>query len=261
MKNEIEKIALGLFAVLAVSGCLSSGDESNFSKVSSGFYVADYSGIPGSTGLESELSLVDGGAFRMFSFGDTTLFYDLSAKWGQTANGILLTESKELNLFQSDTAVPMEDDTVSLMDITGTGFTRVEYTPMRRKPYWVPYHKQTLPIIKEGDYETILSPADSINPAVKAVLSFTGTDFTYSEVDTITKFEYSAKWYQLGSVLATGNARRRLYVDSTHAFSDWDTLSGESLQRVHVTDNDVQVWEPPSGPFFGGGWTIYNKTK
>jgi hypothetical protein len=268
MKNPMLRFSLAL-AVLAATGCFFGGDDekaTGFAKVSPGFYVADYDAIPklpngepgNWRGLGGEISLSTEGGFRMFWTFDTSLVYELRGKWGQKDFGLYFTDMMEMLLAQPDSMTPVfEADTCEVMDVTANSFIRKEYTPLRQKPYWIKYTKADPPQVKPGTYRLTVE-GDSTTPHFTVTINFDGQNFRYQERDTSVAFEFEAKWYQVGTVLATFENRRHFRNDSTGGFGPWDSLTAEILQKVRISDDKVEIWSPPSG-LFSGGWTTYSK--
>lgn len=273
MKNSIKILPL-FAAVLSVTGCLFGGggdDQPAFTKIAPGLYTADYSGVadPQGYGLEEEISINDDGSYRMFWLSHNDPVLDQRGSWSQNVydarngNALRFSSVKELWIGQSDSLLPADDDTNSVINVSGNSFTRLEYTPFRQKPLWIKYTLQSYPTIKDGDY-FFAQAADSTHSPTTIKISFSGSDFSYTYSDTAEKYQAHAKWFQIGTILATTNNAQRYFSDSLKAFPDqWDStsLSSEILQRVrNVADSGFEMFNaPPPGVPDSGSWTFYRR--
>jgi hypothetical protein len=280
MKKSLPEIS-AFFAALFFAACVPGGNDENPVKtngkdtshvagsVTPGFYAGDYSAIPDPRGyaLESELSLGGDGSFRMFWLSANEPVLDLTGKWAQDVydghDGLLLSSQQELWVGQLDSLLPAPDDTNRIEGVKTASFYRQEYTPYQQKPVWVPYVKKDYPLIKDGDYVFVV-PGDSGTPDITLKISLKGSDFVYTFTDSIDEYMVSSKWFQIGTVFATTDNKRKYYSDSLKAFpATWDdsTMDSEILYRVrNVTESGFQMWNPPPpGIPDTGSWTIYTK--
>jgi hypothetical protein len=270
MKKSLLGKTLLVAAVLSVTGCFFGGstDDNALTKITPGFYVADYSGVTnGQFNFETELSIVQDGTFRMFWLADNAPILDRAGKWGQGAyygrNSLHFFEGQNLWVGQTDSLIPAPDDTDQIRDITPTSFVRLQWTPYLEKPLWITYTLKNYPVIKDGDY--VFSEAgDSTRLPTLIKLSFKGSDFTYSYSDTSEKYQATAKWFQIGTILATVQNKQKYFSDSLKAFPEtWDStsLSPEILQRVSaISDKSFQMFNPPPpGIPDTGSWTVYTR--
>ncbi|GEM_PF-2323576 len=231
-----------------------------------GLYVGDYSWIDsGKAGLESEFLLDTNGAYRLFWISQNEAVYDQRGAWVQRDSSFFFTHTLETwassGIFNNFTS--MENDTNTVRNVTDTTFSRREWTPLRQKPYWIAYHKKSYPKLQEGIYQLTKIYGDSIDTAGRTTYNFeiklAEGKFTFTvRQDSLPSFQADAKYYQVGSFLATDENRQR-EVDSTKQYSAWSPIEGSILKRLQtVSDTAFTMWNPPSF-FQAGSWDLYSK--
>jgi hypothetical protein len=234
--------------------------------IAPGMYVGDYAWIDSNKhGLGSEFVLDTNGSFRLFWVSENEAVYDQRGGWLQRDSSFYFSNIQDTwvaNGIFSDYK-GMEDDTNSVRNVTDSSFTRREWTPLRQKPYWIAYKKMTFPKLKEGLYvlkKTYGNDSDSTRVDYRFEVKLTSSDFDFSvTMDTLRSFEANAKYYQIGSFLATDQNRQR-EVDSTNTLpSTWNPVEGSILKRLQaVSDTAFTMWNPPSF-FEDGSWDSYSK--
>ncbi len=252
-------------AALAFGGCLfggegdvataaktdSTGTVAKIKKLTPGVYVANYPWLDSNMSpLESEFILDSNGSFRLFWIQDNEAFDDFQGNWSQHDSNLFFGNTKlgraQNGIFHDFKAI--EDDTNAVREVTDTSFIRREYAPVRQKPLWISYILRAFPALKNGSYLTVKTyPKDSTSTLdVKFKITLDGSKYFFDVVeDTLESFQASAKWYQVGSFLATEeNLQRQL--DSTMTFpAVWDTLGGLILTRLKtVSDTSFRLWSP-----------------
>lgn len=274
----MSKRILIVLASLLAAGCFVGGDNEtstlpgkktdtlpSFKKIQPGTYTGDYSWIDSNRhGLESEFILDEKGAYRLFWIADSEAVYDQRGTWGQKDSNFHLFGITEAwvssGVFSGFTK--MEDDTNTVVNVTDDSFTRREYTPLRQKPYWITYKRKTYPTLANGEYrltKTFGTDTDKVTYVFKITLT-TDKKFLFSVTeDTLESFQADAKFYQVGSFLATDDNRQR-EIDSTKTFKDnWMPVEGTILKRLQaVSDTAFNMWNPPSF-FEAGSWDHYGK--
>ena len=285
----MKKIFLGLALVLVTSlnfvGCIfgGEGDTSTIidkkdsvaviktKSISPGFYVADYAWIDsGKAGWESEIDLNSDGTFRQFWIQFNEAAYEERGRWAQHDSSIHFLNrfaAPPYNgaFFDADYQ-SLTPDTNFLGQITDTSFNRLEYTPYRQKPYWIPYVKRGYPTLKNGAYQftkigVANSPTDTLPPAdYTDKVKLEGSRYTNSffrNQDEI--FQSTAEWRQFGSFLVTEKFQYRGRVDTSGAFSPWDSLPGFIMFRLkQVSDNSFHMWMYRSSPDTSS-WEVYRQ--
>lgn len=278
-KTSPEHLApvLALLLALSLAGCFGGedggtnapvdpGDTATAAgKVAPGTYVGDYGSYDSSKTLESELTFGADGAFRFFWIAENEAFGDFEGSWFQRDSNLHFTGMTESynngGLFDSGTA--MENDTNLVRDVTDSSFLRKEWTPLRQKPYWIPYRKKAFASLKPGNYQfETRFMLDSVTSATaRARIELTGADYLYrASEDTVEYFQYRAAWFQQGSILGVGKLETRELDTATGAFGDWVPFPGSLLQRIsEVSDTAFRIWSPPRSFLDTGVWEIYRK--
>ncbi|MDQ3000699.1 MAG: hypothetical protein M3Y08_05505 [Fibrobacterota bacterium] len=264
----MSKTLLLSISALFAAGCFFGGEDdtstaaSQSKTLSPGFYVGDYAWIDSNKhGLESEFVLDTDGSYRLFWILHNDAVYDQWGSWLQRDSTVFLSlvEDAWLDGGVFDGFVPQEDDTNLISNITDTSFTRREWTPLRQKPYWITYHKSTAPRLHEGAYlleKSYGEDADKVD--YKFGISLTQNVFLFRvTTDSIETFQADARFYQIGSFVATVDNRQRTVDDSTKTFKDdWRNVDGAVLKRLKtVSDTAFELWNAYLGP--NGEWEPY----
>ncbi len=279
----MRKILFGLICTLVVTGCFfgGAGDSAitevkkdtvvNLPKTKSlvpGLYVGDYTWIDSNKmGLESELNLQSTGEYQLSLIQVNEAVYNQKGTWALHDSSMHFENAEAAGgnggFFYKYSKI--ENDTNSIRNITDTSFIRLEYTPLRQKPYWITYRKRSYPKLSFGYYQHIKSyQKDSVTTIdVKFNINLEGGVYKFSIVeDTLESFQIQASWRQIGTFLVTEKNLQREYVDSSKSFSAWDTLGGVIMQRLRtVSDSSFQMWNPPGNPFDTGSWDKYKAKK
>jgi hypothetical protein len=259
---------ISVSAILA-SGCFFGGESdsstaaSKTKGVSPGFYVGDYAWIDSNRhGLESEFVLAEDGTYRLFWIADNEAVYDQRGSWLHKDGSFFLSLAEDAWLYGGvfDGFAPVDDDTNLIANVTDSSFTRREWTPLRQKPYWITYHKSSVPKLHEGEYlleKSYGEDTDKVMYKFRIALDKDAFSFSATE-DSLEIFQADAKYYQIGSFLATVENRQREVDDSTKTFKDdWYNVEGAILKRLKtVSDTAFSMWNPSSGPV--GDWDPYS---
>lgn len=272
-----KRILLATFALslMALAGCL-GGDElatapdpvkdttktaPKIKLITPGSYQGDYAWIDSNKhGLESEFILDASGTYRLFWIADSEAVYDQRGNWHQADSNFYFSGVQEAwvsNGIFNDFA-SMEDDTNAVREVTDDAFIRREYTPLRQKPYWITYHRKAFPRLADGEYfldKTFGTDSDAVTYHFKIKLD--AGKFLFTVTDTIENFQAEAKFYQVGSFLATEENQQR-ELDSTNVNWDkWLPVEGTILKRVRaISDTSFNMWNPASF-FEPGSWDHY----
>jgi hypothetical protein len=232
--------------------------------VAPGTYTGDYSFLPDSLrkGLESEFLLDSTGSYRLFWISDSEAVYDQRGKWSQLGGDLYFSGIQEdwvsSGVFNDFTK--MEDDTNAVVNVTDESFTRREYTPLRQKPYWITYRKKSFPSLADGVYhldKTFGTDSDAVTYHFKITLA--GGKFQFSVTDSIENFQAEAKFYQVGSFLATEDNQQRELDSTNTAWDKWLPVEGTILKRIRaVSDTAFNMWSPASF-FEDGSWDHYSR--
>lgn len=266
--SRILLLSISALLALFAAGCFFGGEAdtstaaSQSKSVSPGFYVGDYAWIDSNKhGLESEFLLDKDGSYRLFWISHNDAVYDQRGSWLQRDSTVFLSlvEDAWLNGGVFDGFATMEDDTNLISNITDTSFTRLEWTPLRQKPYWIAYHKSTAPRLHEGEYlleKSYGEDTDKVTFKFGISLAKDVYRFRVTE-DSIETFQADARFYQIGSFVATVENRQRDVDDSTKTFKDdWYKVDGLILKRLKtVSDTAFELWNAFSGP--NGEWEPY----
>lgn len=276
----MSKRILIAISALVVAGCFFGGESDSPTGINNdpktndslpkavklitpGIYLANYDWIDSTRpGLESEFLINSAGTFSHYYVGDNEAFLETRGKWLQRDSALYFSELEETevsgNLFNNFTAA--EDDTNAVRNITDTSFTRLEWTILRQKPYWISYVRKTYSQLTEGTYQyQTIDSSDTVPVTRRYKIDLKNSDYNYSEIaDTSEIYQISAKFSQIGSFLAIEGIRDRA-VDSTNTFIDnWRSFTGANLTRMQVlNDTSFTLWTPG---FFGGTWDVYSKS-
>lgn len=269
-------------AALLLAGCFGGEDDASTTgpenpdnstatrKITPGLYAGDYSRIDAEryAGMESEFLMAADGSFKhLFIYGDEAIF-DHSGRWAQSGGdffftGITVSESSR-GVF--DVASPLEDDTNSVRDVTDSGFTRNEWTPLRQKPYWIGYRRKTdFPKLSQGIYYhhvldtfTIVADTSDTTGAVDTLkvvdnlyrFEFGGGDtlrFSVT-VDSLEIYQLEAEYRQFGSFLVTENHRDRER-DTANVFQEWQAKTGTIFMKLkEASETDILLQTPAFSP-------------
>ncbi|MEO6096807.1 MAG: hypothetical protein ABIW76_14345 [Fibrobacteria bacterium] len=272
-------VALSALSALLAGGCLFGGEDDaalpivekpkandtlpKARRIVPGIYVGDYSWIDsGRTGFDTEFLLDTNGTYRLFWISENEALYDQRGVWIQKDSSFLFSRSEVSKVENGVFAryIGIEDDTNSVRNVSDSAFVRLEWTPLRQKPYWIAYHRVSYPQLREGVYalsKTFGTDTD------KVVLDFSiefkaGKFLMTVDENTLPNFQADAKYRQLGSFLVTEENRDRK-VDSTRNYSNWKTYDGALVQRLQtISDTAFSMWNP-SSIFEAGGWDHYSK--
>lgn len=273
------RYVLCALGALFIAGCFGGSDDASTTgpekpedsaatrKIVPGLYVGDYDWIDSNQfNLQSEFLMDADGAFEHLFIYDDEAAYDHKGNWAQSGGDFLFSN---IRFSESDGGVfgqtfEMEDDTNSVRDVTDSGFTRMEWTPLRQKPYWITYKRMAYPKLAEGDYyhhvlDTFIIVADTSDTTgavdtVKVVdnlyrFEIGGDSLLFSTtVDTLETYQVDATYRQLGSFLITEHHRIR-GKDSTNAFEAWDPRDGTIIVRLKgISDTSFTLWTPAYSP-------------
>jgi hypothetical protein len=262
MKLLILKSAL-LLSALSVAGCLFGGESDSpttladdgpkqndtLPKVKAivpGLYAGSYSEYDSSAEtIESELLLNADGSYRMIYIFGNDAFYDQSGTWFQKDSSLYFLGAQASNVDQGFFPTPtrIENDTNAVVSVTDSSFRRLEYTPLRQKPYWISYKRKTAPALKEGSYFMEKTMAqDSVRADMRFVIDLLKGDFHFSYYESgKVNFEMSAKYSLAGTFLITENFQYR-QSDTTDTLGEWSPLDGYGLQRLQsVADTSFTI--------------------
>jgi hypothetical protein len=268
MSNRLIAVVFSALLASYLTGCFGGDEDSSTSPIKKtprdtsttrfivpGQYVGDYNWIDSNRfSLESEFKLDSSGVFRHLFVFDNEATYDHSGNWVQKAGAFYFSNihfsAVDGGLF--DGSSPMEDDTNAVRDITDSTFTRLEWTPLRQKPYWITYKKKTYPQIKEGTYRLSKTHGEDSN-AVKYTyrIELAKNVYLYSITeDTLESFQVDAKYKQVGSFLLMEEHRiRELDSTNTRLQDEWFPVSGTIYLRLQaLTDTAFSMWTPPYSP-------------
>ncbi|MDB5102668.1 MAG: hypothetical protein JWP91_357 [Fibrobacteres bacterium] len=277
----MSKRILLAFSALVAAGCFFGGqDESSTEPVKGnpkstdtlpkarlivpGMYVGDYAWIDSNKhGLESEFILDTNGTFSLFWISANEAVYDQHGRWVQRDSSFFFSGTTDTWVSSGVFSgfKDMENDTNSVRNVTDSTFTRREWTPLRQKPYWITYKRKTVPKLREGDYllEKIYGE-DSTKVTYKFEIKLDEGNFLLSVTqDTLMTFQADAKYYQIGSFLATDQNRQR-EADSAKLMPEtWNPYEGILLKRLQtINDTAFTLWNPPTF-FDSGSWDSYGK--
>lgn len=256
------------------------GNPASTRKITPGFYVGDYSRIDSErfAGMESEFLMDADGSFEhLFIYQDDAIF-DHSGKWAQSGGDFIFTETlvSESNQGVFDGYAPLEDDTNSVRNVTDSGFTRNEWTPLRQKPYWMAYKRKTdFPKLSQGIYYhhvidtfTIVADTSDTTGAVDTLkvvdklyrFEFAGGDtlrFSMT-VDSLETYQLEAEYRRFGSFLVTENHRDRGR-DTANVFTEWQSKTGTVFMKLkEATETTILLQTPAFSPE-PNGFILYSK--
>jgi hypothetical protein len=249
-------------------------------KITPGLYIGDYGRIDANrfTGMEAEFLMDADGSFKhLFIYQDEALF-DHSGRWAQSGGDFIFTGLTVSESHQGvfDVFNPMEDDTNSVRDVTDSGFTRNEWTPLRQKPYWMAYKRKTdFPKLSQGAYyhhvlDTSIIVADTSDTTgavdtLKVVdklyrFEFGGGDtlrFSMT-VDSLETYQLEAQYHQFGSFLVTENHRDRER-DTANVFSNWQPKEGTIFMKLKEASETAILLQTPAFSPEPYGFLPYSK--
>lgn len=236
--------------------------------VTPGTYAGDYTWIDSNIyELESELVLEARGTFHHGYFQHNETIITQDGEWSQRDSqfffkSILQTYLNSDSLFQFPDS--LDDDTNLVRNLTDTSFLRLEWTPLRQKPYWITYRRKAVPDLEEGRYTLVksyLEPGGA--KEYEFTIELTESDFllTVSREET-DLFQSFAKWNRLGSFMVLEEMQER-EVDSTGELPEvWRQVFGWSLKRLDaVSDSGFSLWSPTSIRHPVGNWDVFRKTE
>jgi hypothetical protein len=270
-----KKLLVATFS-LAAAGCFFGGESDSDTVTDSGSrggsvklitpgaYMADeYASIDSTwVGLESEFILDASGKFQHYFVGENEAWIEWRGNWVQKDSAFYFSKLEETEVDGGlfDNFIPFEDDTNAVMRVTDTSFMRREWTPMRQRPYWITYHRRSIPSLKEGLYRMVtIDSSDSVPVTITNKILMKNDEFTYTftrgEIDT---YQHNAKYRQVGSFLAIEGIRVR-QIDSTNTFSAWASVPGTALWRLEaITDHSFRMWNSDNAPFLSF-WEDYER--
>ena len=276
---------------LLLAGCFGGDDDTStigpenpddspaVRKIAPGLYAGGYGWIDTTrfAGMESEFLMGADGAFEhLFIYQDDAIF-DHTGKWAQRGGdfiftGMLVSES-ERGVF--DAYAPLEDDTNSVRDVTASGFSRLEWTPLRQKPYWITYKRiPDFPKVSEGVYyhhviDTFTVVADTSDTTAVDTLKVVdnlyrfeigrGDSLRFSiTIDSTETYQLEAEYRQFGSFLVTENHRDR-EKDSANAFTEWQPEAGTIFMKLKDVSDTAFVLQTPAFSPEPNGFLPYSK--
>ncbi|MEO7424374.1 MAG: hypothetical protein ABI036_04255 [Fibrobacteria bacterium] len=280
MKLLILKSAL-LLSALSAAGCFFGGESDSptsiydggpkqndtlpkVKKIVPGLYVGSYSEYDTSAQtIESELLLNADGSYRLFYIFGEVAFYDQSGTWFQKDSSLYFLNAQKSDIDPDfgifPPATKLENDTNALVSVTDSSFRRLEYTPLRQKPYWISYKRKSAPALKEGTYFMEKTVAkDSVVADMKMVIDLLKGDFAFSYSESgIVTFQMKAKYSLAGTFLITENNSYRR-IDTTDAFGEWTPLDGYSVQRLKSVEDTAFSMLSSIFGYSRGYWDSYS---
>lgn len=231
--------------------------------ISPGAYAGDYSGLDSNrNNLESEFVLDPGGDFDLLWIVGNEAVIHQRGTWSQRDSSFFFDSMTETWLADDSLFLHpggLENDTNAVREVTDTSFLRLEWTPLRQKPYWVPYRKLATPALKHGRYSLTKAYPDSTGEAEYAIsMEIEGGAFSIDIArDTLEKFHSTGNWRRVGSFLALEEVQER-GIDSVGEPTDWNPVPGYRFKRLSsVSDTAFSLWSPST--FFEpeGYWDRY----
>lgn len=234
--------------------------------VTPGTYVGDYTWIDSNVyELESELVLEAKGTFHLGWIQKNENIITQNGEWSQRDSqfffkSILETYVGSDSLFRFSDS--LEDDTNLVRNLTDTSFLRLEWTPLRQKPYWIPYRRRIVPGLQEGVYilKKSYPDADGEKDYVFTIELKEDEFLLTVSLEGEGVHQSSARWAQVGSFLSLEELREH-EADSTGAFpEEWRDIFGRTLKRLDaVSDTGFSVWTPTSARHPIGNWDVFRK--
>ena len=280
MANRKSILLSSLLSVLLFAGCFFGGENdsptgvpgpatkppdppSPIRWIAAGAYAGDYSGIESNVyQLESEFVLDPGGDFDLlWIVGNETVIHQ-RGRWSQRDSSFFFESMTEtwpaddsLFVFPDE----LENDTNAVRDVTDSSFVRLEWTPLRQKPYWIPYRKMAIPVLKNGRYVLSKVYPDTSGGIESAIsMEIGGGAFSIGIAsDTLETFQSTGNWRRVGSFLAMEEVVERT-LDSVGKPTDWNPVPGYRLKRLSsVSDTAFSLWSPSSPRERVGYWDRY----
>jgi hypothetical protein len=276
------KVTLILITALFTAGCFFGGESDSptsitkedpktndslpaVKKIVPGLYAGEYDWIDtAQQGYTSQLLLNSDGSYRFIYARFDYAAYDEFGNWFQKDSAFYFSGNTDCvaDNFDGIFYAPnkAEDDTTAIANITDTSFLRREYTPLRQKPYWIPYKRKNVPAIKDGNYAMVLAPvSDSMPYEAKLVIDLAKNEFTFSyHHDNALTDQFNSKYDQVGSFLITKEVRYRA-VDSTNVLGDWGLWEGYEVQTLKSISDTSFSWITPLFSLNAGVWETYKK--
>lgn len=269
-----------LLSALLCAGCIFGGDNdsptgvpgpaskppeppSPIRWIAPGAYAGDYSAInENNHGLQSEFVLDPGGNFDlMWIIGNESVIHH-RGRWSQRDSSFFFESMTDTWLADDSLFVhpgELENDTNAIREVTDTSFIRLEWTPLRQKPYWIPYRKIPVPALRSGRYSVSKSYTDSTGQAEFSIsLEIEGGGFTIGIAsDSLEVFQSTGSWRRVGSFLALEQVLER-GLDPMGGLTDWNPVPGYRLKRLDsVSDTAFSLWSPSSSREPEGYWDRY----